>query len=173
MRAGFLTMAILATGLAACSNSAQDGDVRLHKLSRDGRQPEEFSIVPSKPLEIPQDLASLPEPTPGGSNRTDLTPLDDAVVALGGRVSRADGAAPAQDQALIAAAGRFGVSGDIRPTLAAEDLAFRESKSRFSWQLIKSDRYYDAYEDQSLDPYDWLTRFRAMGVQTPLAPPAE
>jgi hypothetical protein len=36
--------------------------------------PDEFGIIPPKPLEMPEDLAALPEPTPGGANRTDRDP---------------------------------------------------------------------------------------------------
>lgn len=50
--------------------------------------PDEFSIVPAKPLQEPESYTSLPVPTPGGTNRTDATPNADAIIALGGRVDR-------------------------------------------------------------------------------------
>ena len=65
--------------LAACGNG---GAPELMNL-RSGQGPDEFAIVPPNPLEMPENLADLPEPTPNGSNRTDVNPLDDAVVALG------------------------------------------------------------------------------------------
>ena len=76
MRAVLMCFSVLA--LSACA-----GDGRLMNLvSDDG--PEEFAILPTKPLELPPDLAALPDPTPGGSNITDQTPDADAVAALGG-----------------------------------------------------------------------------------------
>ena len=44
---------------------------QLMNLRSSTNGPDEFSIVPPKPLEMPEDLAALPEPTPGGENRTD------------------------------------------------------------------------------------------------------
>jgi hypothetical protein len=70
--------------LAAC---AGDRDPQLMNL-RSGQGPDEFAIVPPKPLELPENLAELPEPTPGGFNRTDQNPEADAVIALGGTPAR-------------------------------------------------------------------------------------
>ena len=74
MRAVLLTFCVLALG--ACESSG-----KLMTLASDDG-PEEFAIVPSKPLELPPDLAALPAPTPGGSNITDQNPDADAVAAL-------------------------------------------------------------------------------------------
>ena len=67
--------------LAACGG---DRDPQLMNL-RAGQGPDEFAIVPPKPLEMPENLSELPDPTPGGFNRTDQNPEADAVIALGGR----------------------------------------------------------------------------------------
>ena len=64
--------------LAACGDK---GAPQLMNL-RSGQGPDEFAIVPPKPLEMPQDLAALPDPTPGGFNRTDQNPEADAAIAL-------------------------------------------------------------------------------------------
>ena len=56
----FGIIAIMA--LSACSGSTP----RMRDLYDPEAGPEEFAVAPSKPLEIPQDLASLPSPTPGG-----------------------------------------------------------------------------------------------------------
>ena len=66
-------------------------------------------------------MRELPPPTPGGVNRTDPDPEGDAIRALGGNPERA--ARASGD--VITYASRFGVSPDIRGTLAAEDLEFR------------------------------------------------
>jgi hypothetical protein len=86
MRAGYgravIAVAAMVT-LAACGGK---GDPQLMNL-RTGQGPDEFAIVPPKALEMPESLADLPEPTPGGFNRTDQTPEADAAVALGGKPS--------------------------------------------------------------------------------------
>ena len=68
--------------LAACGGSAEPDLLNISQPRSEG--PDEFAILPAKPLEVPEDLAALPEPTPGGSNLTDPTPFADAAVAMGG-----------------------------------------------------------------------------------------
>ncbi|MFZ5964554.1 DUF3035 domain-containing protein [Thalassococcus sp. BH17M4-6] len=157
------------TALAACG----DREPRLRDMSTNRSTPEEFSIVPNKPLQLPETLAQLPAPTPGGANRTDQTPQADAVASLGGNPARLNrsGGIPANDGALVRAAGRFGTQSDIRRTLAEEDLAFRKRKSLFSWQLFKEDQYNRAYRAQRLDAEEELLRWRRGGRRTPSAPP--
>ena len=46
--------------------------------------PDEFSVLPVEPLEIPRNLNVLPPPAPGGVNRADRDPRAEAVTALGG-----------------------------------------------------------------------------------------
>ncbi|MEC3862872.1 DUF3035 domain-containing protein [Mesobacterium sp. TK19101] len=163
-----ILLAIL--GLAACGG--RERDITLHDLRSNSRSPEEFSILPAKPLEAPESYAALPAPTPGGANRTDQTPIADAVAALGGKPSRlqAEGY-PATDRALVARASRYGLQGTIRQQLAAEDLEFRKRKSLFTWSVVPRDDYYRAYRRETLDPYDALNRYRRAGARTPSAPP--
>ncbi|MCL3881395.1 DUF3035 domain-containing protein [Marivita sp. GX14005] len=168
-------MILALVALGACSaGQGEDGETNLRQLRNPAGAPEEFSIVPNKPLEVPQTLA-LPQPTPGGANRTDQTPLKDAVAALGGAPSRLDAGAGigAGDQALVARASRFGRAPAIRQELAVEDQAFRERKSLFNWRLFKTDTYNDAYRRQSLDPYPVLEAARRGGAVTPSAPPPQ
>jgi hypothetical protein len=158
------TLALLGL-LSACG-----GDPDLLVLTDDEPGPDEFAIVPNRPLEQPQNLAELPPPTPGGSNRSDVDPLGDATRALGGRPGGAT--APVQGQALIAHTTRFGVAPGIRAPLAAEDRAFREeNRGRLLERLFGSTTYFGAYEPQSLDQYRELERLRAAGIRTPAAPP--
>lgn len=146
----------------------------LMHLRSDSNGPDEFSIVPPKPLELPEDLALLPEPTPGGENLTDPKPKDDAVLALGGKPRVAGAGVPASDGALVAAAGRKGVAADIRPTLAAEDIEHRrKNNGRLLERLFGVNVYYRAYRKQSLAQQAELARWRAAGAGTPSAPPAK
>jgi hypothetical protein len=138
---------------------------------RTGQGPDEFGIVPPKPLAMPESLADLPEPTPGGTNRTDRDPEAEAAIALGGRPAAAGGI-PAGDSALMAHASRYGVEGNIRQTLATEDLQWRrDNKGRILEQLFNVNVYYKAYRDQRLDQQAELARWRALGLRTPSAPP--
>jgi len=155
---------LAATLLTACS-----GNRGLRDLGNPSGGPDEFSVMPSRAIELPSDLSSLPEPTPGGTNRTDANPVADAIVALGGRPSTAAGI-PATDGALVTAAGRYGVSADIRSTVAAEDEAFRTSRSRFG---SGANRYFRAYAGQALDAYAEFDRLRALGIEVPTAPPVQ
>ncbi|MGR3503447.1 DUF3035 domain-containing protein [Pseudaestuariivita sp.] len=155
--------------LTACGGE----NYRLNNFVSDGT-PEEFGIVPREPLELPDGLAaqSLPQPTPGGSNRTDQTPLSNAVAALGGsRGALAATGVPARDAGLVNSAGRFGIASDIRETLAAEDAAFLRRAKLFNVKLIRDDEYRKAYRRSLLDARAELERFRRAGVQTPTVPP--
>ncbi len=169
------TTAILALmALAACGSRQDVGDreTKLHQLRNFNGAPEEFSIVPAKPLDMPQSFAELPQPTPGSGNRTDQTPLKDAVAVLGGNPARLDvDGAPRSDGALVASASRFGRDPNIRGTLAEEDLKFRKRRSLFNWRLIPTDTYNRVYGRQQIDPYQSLYTARRAGAGTPSAPP--
>ena len=153
--------------LAACGDK---GTPQLMNL-RSGQGPDEFAIVPPKPLEMPKDLGELPDPTPGGFNRTDRNPEAEAAVALGGNPSAAGGI-PSGDSALYAHAARFGVDGGIRATLASEDLDWRrDNNGRILERIFNVNVYYKAYRKQRLDQQAELARWRALGVRTSSAPP--
>ncbi|MBF9029570.1 DUF3035 domain-containing protein [Rhodobacterales bacterium HKCCE3408] len=151
--------------VAGCSRDRQP---QLLNLARDsGPGPDEFSILPTEPLQMPDDLASLPEPTPGGTNRVDPDPEADAIIALGGNPDRAPGAG-----GLVTYAARFGISDGIRDVLAAEDLDYRRrNDGRLLERLFNVNVYHRAYERVSLDQYAELERLRRAGVRTPAAPP--
>lgn len=165
-------IAVSAGLLAGCARN--DKVPSLMNISADG--PDEFAILPNKPLEVPTDLAALPEPTPGGANRADPTPQADAVAALGGKPSRLqETGVPRSDGALVTQASRFGVATDIRATLAAEDLEFRRKSKggRLLERWFNVNVYYKAYEDLSLDQHAELERWRGAGVRNVGAPPEE
>lgn len=173
MRSARMVLALagaVVLALSACGRS--DKTPELMNIRSDGT-PDEFAILPPKALELPTDLAALPEPTPGGSNLTDHDPQADAVAALGGNL-RAAGGVPASDGALVASAGRFGVTGGIRDTLAAEDLDWRrDNNGRILERLFNVNVYYSAYADMSLDQQAELWRWRKAGARTPSAPPPQ
>ena len=151
-------------GLAACSQ----GDPSLMNLRANQSGPDEFAILPTRPIEIPTDLAALPEPTPGGTNRTDPTPEADAIAALGGNAARGGGVT----NSLLAHATRFGIEEGIRDQLATEDLAFRrDNDGRLLERVFGVNVYYRAYRPISLDRYAELERLRRAGIRTPAAPP--
>lgn len=160
------TLLVLAV-LAAC---ARDAEPDLLNFGPNADGPDEFLVLPTKPLEMPPDAAALPPPIPGATNRVDPLPEADAALALGGRpavLSR-----PSGDGALVAYAGRGGVDPGIRGDLAADDLAYRrENRGRLLERLFGVNRYFGVYRRGELDQHRELERFRAAGVPTPAAPP--
>ena len=162
-----LTLGAALVALAACGGS---GDPQLMNLRNTEAGPDEFSVLPTEPIEMPEDLASLPTPTPGGVNRTDPDPEGDAIRALGGNPERA--ARASGD--VVAYATRFGVSPDIRSVLAAEDLEYRRrNNGRVLERLFNTNVYFSAYRPLALDRYAELERLRRAGIRTPAAPPQE
>lgn len=158
--------------LAACGNSR---DPSLMNLRSSHQGPDEFGVIPTKPLEMPENLAALPPPTPGGKNITDPTPEADAVAALGGNPRRLDetGQVPTSDRALVSAASRYGSQAGIRQTLAAEDYQWRKDHDgRLLERLFQVSVYYKAYKPMELDQSAELERWRRLGVVTPGAPPS-
>ncbi|MGY6410910.1 MAG: DUF3035 domain-containing protein [Alkalilacustris sp.] len=161
---------VLGGALGACSR-AEEPRLRSFAGMTDG--PDPFAVVPTRPLEMPADFASLPQPLPGGQNRADPQPRADAIAALGGRPA-AEGAVPAVDAALVARASRFGVEPGIRDQLAAEDLRFRRAnQGRLLERWFAVDVYARVYRPQALDGHAELERWRRAGVRTPAAPPAQ
>lgn len=153
--------------LAGCST-----DGRLMTLET-GDGPDEFAILPTRPLQMPPDLAELPPPTPGGSNITDPTPRADVIASLGGNPAHLSvQGVGASDGALLAYTGRLGRQADIRAVTAAEDQAFRARHGRRLLEILaKTNVYMRAYAAQAIDPHAELARFRRAGVRTPTAPP--
>lgn len=166
MRVLHLTLILAVFSLTACSG----GLVRLTSPS-DG--PDEFLVVPSKPLEQPDDFNALPTPTPGGANRSDLQPLQDSIAALGGtRRAATSGSIPAGDSAVVSYSSRLGRDGTIRDTLASEDATFRKRRSRLSkFKIGTRDDYALIYQRHTLDAHAENQRWRQAGARTPTAPP--
>ena len=167
MRKAGLIMIGALLGLAAC------GEPSLRELQASGDGPDEFIIVPALPLEEPENYTALPQPTPGGVNRTDQQPVSDAALALGGRLGSPDAPIPSVDTGLVSYAQRSGVDPNIRAKLAKEDAAFRKRRARFSQiRIVPEDRYDEAYKRLALDAFATAEAFRRAGIDVPSAPPA-
>ncbi|MQY41741.1 DUF3035 domain-containing protein [Epibacterium sp. SM1969] len=159
-------------GLALVVAVSACGKGGLRALDNPGSGPDEFLIQPVKPLENPDSFAALPEPTPGGANRTDVNPKAEAIAALGGNPAAESAPAATADTALLAATGRYGVDGNIRQDLAEKDAEFRRrEKITANIKLFPVDRYADAYRRQALDPYKVNNAYRNAETGTPTAPP--
>ena len=157
---------IAVTLLAACENQG------LRQITSRGDGPDEFIVVPAKPLEQPESFSALPQPTTGGFNRADQRPLEDSVGALGGQRTSPNAPIPGSDGALVNHASRFGRDANIRATLAAADAEFRKRQSRLTQiRIVREDIYNQAYRRQALDPVQTARQFQRAGVPTPLAPP--
>ena len=148
----------------------------LRVLRPAGTGPDEFLVLPNKPLTPPESFSNLPAPTPGGTNLTDATPQADLVATLGGRPAALQPGAgvPASDGALVTAASRYGVDPAVRERLAAED-AKKLKKARRSGKIkiVPVDRYELSYRKEALNPNSVAERFRNAGIPTPSSPPAE
>ncbi|MBT3141843.1 DUF3035 domain-containing protein [Phaeobacter gallaeciensis] len=164
-----LGIMIVAAALAVsgCSNKG------LRDIRAPGPGPDEFSVLPSKPLTAPRDYAVLPAPTPGGVNLVDPNPVAEAAVALGGRGSAYDGnAVPSSDAALVTASSRYGVPSNTRQALEQEDAEFRKKQGRMTRiRLFPVDRYKQVYKKQTLNASQQADGYRRAGVPTPAAPP--
>ena len=170
MRSERLVLAGLCAALLALAACGSDTP-QLMNLQSSTAGPDEFGILPPKALEMPENLTDLPEPTPGGANLTDPQPMADAIIALGGNPSTTTGI-PAADSALYAHVSRFGLLGDVRAVLAAEDLDYRRrNDGRLLERVFNVNVYFKAYRKQALDQYAELERWRQAGVRTPSAPP--
>ena len=158
---------LLFAALAGCGS----GNLINTKHNQPG--PDEFGILPTKPIEMPPSFSSLPPPTPGLPNRTDIDPQAEAVAALGGNPARLQpSGTSASDGALLRQTGRYGTDPNVRVALAAEDAEFRSrNRGRVLERLFNVTTYYDAYEDVELDQHRELERVRVAGVRNVGAPP--
>lgn len=157
---------LAATVLAACENKG------LRQIQSRGEGPDEFIILPAKPLEEPESFSALPAPTPGGVNRTDQRPFDDVAAQLGGQRGSVTAPIPGGDAALVNHTSRFGREANIRATLAEADAQFRKRQARFSQiRLFPEDRYAEAYRREAIRPGRVAAQFQRAGIPTPTAPP--
>lgn len=166
------TCAMIAT-LAGAVLLSGCGNRGMINIARNQVGPDEFAILPSKPIEIPENLSELPPPTPGRPNRTDRNPQAEAVAAMGGNPDRVTPTGTVSaDGSLVTYAGRHGTNPQIREELALADAEYRRrNRGRLLERWFGQTTYYDAYAWQELDQHRELERVRAAGVRTPGAPP--
>jgi hypothetical protein len=168
------TMALLAA-VAGCGGDPRTDDspdLVERVVANAYEAPEEFAVVPKKPLVMPSDMTALPPPSAPGTSRSEPDPRGDALAALGGRPGgRGTGGA---DRALLAAAGAQNARPDIRAVLAAEDARFRDrNKGLVLDRMFGVFTEGDRYAQYKLDAEAELLRLRARGVWVPQLPPQE
>jgi len=151
--------------LAACGEGGLVGALR---TSGAVSTPDEFMVLPTRPLEMPQDFAALPPPKPGTVNRVDYRPHVEAIAGLTGApgpAGNADGAV------LVAQAGPR--EPGVRQALAIEDVEWRNTHHGLLIpRLIAKDKATVTYAPMILDSAEEFERLRAAGVQQPAAPPS-
>ena len=166
---------VLVLAVSACgAGKNEDGEVRLTRLKNTGEGPDEFLILPRKPLEQPEDLTALPLPTPGVKNLADPTPKADAILALGGNPNAIRRTSvPRSDSSLVKYADRHGGDENIRAVLAAEDVEVRRRYGRVNiLRLFPTSDYNNAYNEQWLNAYEESERLKRNGINTPSSPPS-
>lgn len=166
MRASALSWPILllvaGSSLGACSHDVSDGELR------SASSPDEFMILPTKPLEMPSNTASLPPPTPGARNLVDYSPREEAVASLTGKETAVAGTA--SGAALVARSGP--IDPTIRGRLAQEDVTYRDDhQGKLLPRLFARSEDDVVYGTVTLDPASEYERLRAQGVAVPPAPP--
>lgn len=164
-------MAMVLTAVTACSGK----DKPLTRIKHTGNGPDEFSILPSKPLQEPGSYTDLPAPAPGTANLTDVNPKAEGVIALGGNpAALAGNKINSSETALVNHARRYGADANIRTTVAVEDAEVRKKRGRVNVLGIGPDDDYTlAYKKEWLNSQAERERLRARGVSTPSAPPGE
>jgi hypothetical protein len=157
--------------LAGCDTSSGVG--RFFAGTDNDAGPDEFGIVPTKPLEFPKEFTTLPEPTPGARNLTDPLPEQDAVAALGGRPAQLESTQiNAGEGALLAAATRNGTAENIRTVLKQDDEKFRKKNGpKLIERLFRVNTYLKTYEEQTLAARKTNDLYRRSGFKTPTVPP--
>ncbi|HRO12674.1 DUF3035 domain-containing protein [Amaricoccus sp.] len=155
---------LAALALAGCGQGGVAGSLRSAGIAG---KPDEFMVLPTRPLEMPENLTALPPPTPGAVNRVDYRPHAEAVSGLTGRpqVQGSGGGG------LVAAAGPRDPA--IRGQLAQEDVAWRQTHhGRLLERLFSSDREALVYRPMVLNAPEAFETQRAQGRRVPAAPPA-
>ncbi|MDE0306199.1 MAG: DUF3035 domain-containing protein [Albidovulum sp.] len=154
---------------AGCSGS--DDEPQLLNFKQSG-SPDELSVMPANPLQVPASMERLPAPRSGGVNLAYPKPGLEAIGSLGGNPSLAvrDNAIPESDFALVRHAVRNGTIKGVRSVLAREDLEFRKSNDgRFFERLMNTNVYFTAYAPYSLDQVAEYERARLLGINVPAA----
>ncbi len=170
MRRGIIALTILTLAIAGCGQGG-----KLSRIKNTSNGPDEFTVLPTKPLQTPQSYRVLPAPTPGAANLVDTNPRAEGIAALGGNpAATIPSGISSANAGLVNHAQRHGASPAIRQQLAAEDADTRRRHGRVNiFNLGPNDDYTDAYQKQWLDAQAEKQRMQRSGVVTPSAPPAQ
>lgn len=161
-------LALLLIGTAAlvggCQNRNLAGTLRSSGV---GGTPDEFMVLPTRPLEMPGDLAMLPVPAPGTANLVDYEPRAEAVAGLSGKPTLAT----ADGSGLVARSGP--AAPGIRGQLATEDAQYRaDNPGLLLERAFARDKNALIYRRMALEPAPEYERVRAAGIGVPAVPPA-
>lgn len=159
-RAFRVGMAALALGaLAGCDQIGNPLDAISGRI----KPPDEFEVLPNKPLRMPSSIAQLPEPRLGERSPLEPNPNADARRALLGGVPTAGSSVSASEAALLGAANTEANKPDIRTALP-EDVAAAEAGQGgvpTLAELVGLDG--DPVKD-ALDPDEEARRLQAEGI---------
>ncbi len=152
--------------LSGCGQDEIAGTLQQASLANGA--PDEFLVLPQKPLEMPEDLSALPAPDPTAGSRVEIDPHAGAKRALGG--TGGGYSASGSDNTLLAAARSRPISANIREELRAED----EKKRKRPTGLVGfldifriTPREQTIYVEDELDAREELVKWRKRGVRTP------
>jgi hypothetical protein len=167
MRAGraiaVVALVVAPLVLAGCSGGLA-GSLRRAGV---GASPDEFMVLPTRPLEMPESFAALPPPQLGTPNRVDYHPHREAIAGLTGRPA----VATANGSALVVRAGPR--DPQIRAELGAEDVEWRQThRGLLLERVFARDQDDVTYEQMMLDAPAEFERMRAGGARVPAASPA-
>jgi hypothetical protein len=150
--------------LAACGDGGIAGTLRSSGVTS---TPDEFLVLPTRPLEMPENFTALPSPTPGAVNRVDIQPHVEAIAGLTGAPGPAGNA---DGTVLVAEAGPR--QPGVRQALAIEDVEWRNTHHGLLIpRLIAKDKDTVTYQPMILDSAAEFLRLRAAGIEQPPAPP--
>ena len=151
--------------LAGCGEGGLAGGLRSAGIAG---KPDEFMVLPTRPLEMPENFTALPPPTPGAVNRVDYRPHTEAVAGLTGR-PRSQGSGGG---ALVAAAGPRDPAVRTAARPGGRGLAADPPRAAARSGCSASDREALVYQPMVLNAPEPSTTQRAQGRRVPAAPPA-
>jgi hypothetical protein len=139
--------------LVACSS----GTPQLMNLRNTEEGPDEFAVLPTAPLEIPENLASLPEPTPGAPTASTPTRR----LTRSRRLAETQPARAVAGADLVSYTTRFGVS-ERHPPGSRRRGRRLPPPQRWSHPRthVRHQRLFRGVSKQSLDRYAELERLR-------------
>lgn len=167
-RAARIALLIGAAAVVAGCSSGREGVGNLLGITRGS--PDPFNVYPRAPLQVPQDLATLPAPQPGAASPLEPTPIADAQAAIGNAGAPVAVAGPSQGEvALLATAGANEADPDVRRTLAEDPALQRERE--FAFRTFFGYKVPDGTEKDLLEPREERKRLLEQGGAAPNPPP--